>query len=104
MRSLLYLLCLIVPAYAALHAYRVNFDTRKVLVETRQVRRDNANLDTEIRKLKGTWAYLNRPDRLQELNDEYYDKLDLVPILPSQIYAMKTLPPSLHALPTKRVH
>ncbi|TBN37998.1 cell division protein FtsL [Paracoccus subflavus] len=79
MRPLTYLACTLVVMALAFWAYRENYRTQAVIGEMNQIQRDIARLREELGILRAEWAYLNRPERLRELVDLNFDRLQLVP-------------------------
>lgn len=80
MRSLTYLLGVLAVMGLAFWAYRENYATQASIGEMSQVRREIAALRDELGILRAEWAYLNRPDRLRELVDLNFERLQLVPL------------------------
>ncbi|WP_028725865.1 MULTISPECIES: cell division protein FtsL [Paracoccus] len=80
MRSLAYLAAVLVLMGLAFWAYRENYATQAAIGEMGQVQREIAGLREELGVLRAEWAYLNRPDRLSELVDLNFDRLQLVPL------------------------
>ena len=79
MRPLTYLACVLLVMGLAFWAYRENYRTQAALGEMSQVQRDIAQLREDLGVLRAEWAYLNRPDRLRELVDLNFDRLQLIP-------------------------
>ncbi len=84
MRSLLMLLTGIAVMALAFWAYRENYSTQAELGEVRDLRDEIGRLRESLGVLNAEWAYLNRPDRLRDLADVNFDRLQLLPLDPSQ--------------------
>ncbi|MFD1480970.1 cell division protein FtsL [Paracoccus nototheniae] len=85
MRSLTYLGCVLVVMGLAFWAYRENYATQAAMGEMSQVQREIAGLREELGVLRAEWAYLNRPDRLSQLVDLNFERLQLVPVERGQV-------------------
>lgn len=68
----------------AFWAYHQNYQTQAVLKETRVLQSDIGALRERLSVLRAEWAYLNRPDRLRDLADLNFDRLQLFPFSPEQ--------------------
>ncbi len=84
MRSLVYVAISVVVMGLAFWAYHQNYQTQAVLKETRAVQGDIAALRERLSVLRAEWAYLNRPDRLRDLAELNFDRLQLLPLAPEQ--------------------
>lgn len=84
MRSFLYILTAISIIALAFWAYRENYATQGALAETRALRLDIRAAHDRLAILKAEWAYLNRPDRLQDLAQINFARLGLLPLRPEQ--------------------
>lgn len=84
MRTFLYILTMLGVISLAFWAYRENYATQGALAETRELRRDIRQAHERLSMLKAEWAYLNRPDRLQDLAHINFDRLGLLPLRPEQ--------------------
>lgn len=79
MRSLTYLACVLLVMGLAFWAYRENYRTQAAIGEMSQLQREIAGLREDLGVLRAEWAYLNRPDRLRELVELNFDRLQLLP-------------------------
>jgi hypothetical protein len=79
MRPLTYLACALLVMGLAFWAYRENYRTQAALADMRQIQREIAGLREDLGVLRAEWAYLNRPERLRELVDLNFDRLQLIP-------------------------
>ncbi|APG46344.1 cell division protein FtsL [Phaeobacter porticola] len=84
MKSLLYVMASLAVLGLAFWAYRENYTTQQVLKETRGLQRQIGAVQVRLSVLRAEWAYLNRPDRLRELADLNFDRLNLLPLRPEQ--------------------
>ena len=80
MRSLLYLCTTLAVIALAAWAYRENHLTQQAMNERRALQIEIAALQEALRVQRAEWAWLNRPDRLRELVDVNFERLELVPI------------------------
>lgn len=79
MRPLMYLCCILVVMGLAFWAYRENYRTQASISEMSQIQREMAGLREDLGVLRAEWAYLNRPERLRELVDLNFERLQLIP-------------------------
>ena len=84
MRTLLYILSTLAVVGLAFWAYRENYATQQALKETERLHVDIRAAHARLAVLRAEWAYLNRPDRLRELADLNFDRLNLFPLRPDQ--------------------
>ena len=79
MRNFIYLATALSVMGLAFWAYRVNYETQDLQGELRALNREIASLHEGLSVLRAEWAYLNRPDRLRELVELNFDRLQLLP-------------------------
>lgn len=84
MRTLLYVVTAMVVIGLAFWAYRENYETQEALGEVEQLQGDIANARGRLGMLNAEWAYLNRPERLRELAELNFKRLELLPLAPEQ--------------------
>jgi hypothetical protein len=73
-------------------AYRENYATQASLKEVRQVRADIDATQARLDRLKAEWAYLNRPDRLRDLVELNFQRLELLPMRPESFATVDLIP------------
>lgn len=91
MRPLTYLAFTLTVMALAFWAYRENYRTQAALSEMRQVQGDIARLREDLSVLRAEWAYLNRPERLRELVNLNFDRLQLVPREGGQVVDLRNI-------------
>ena len=84
MRSLLYAMTALSVIGMAFWAYNENYATQEALDDIEDVRSDISIARARLAMLKAEWAYLNRPDRLMDLADLNYERLQLLPLQGNQ--------------------
>ena len=80
MRSLIYTLTFACLVGLAFWAYQENIKTKKVIAKTEQLQKDIGIARARLSILNAEWAYLNRPERLAELVDLNFGRLQLTPL------------------------
>jgi hypothetical protein len=88
MRGLFYILSALAVIGLASWAYRQNYTTQQALREVGALQREIAGLREALSVQRAEWAYLNRPERLAELAALNFDRLQLLPLDPSQFGAI----------------
>lgn len=84
MKGIAYVLTALVVFGLAFWAYRENYATQQVLKDARSLQRQIGDAQLKLSMLRAEWAYLNRPDRLEELAQLNFDRLGLLPLRPDQ--------------------
>jgi cell division protein FtsL len=80
MRGLLYLLAALGVIGLAIWAYNENHKTQQAMAEVRELHREIRSLREAIGVQRAEWAYLSRPERLQELAKMNFMRLRLIPL------------------------
>ena len=84
MRSLFFLVASLAVMGLAFWAYRENYQTQQSQRSVRALQNEIGALREALSVQRAEWAYLNRPERLEELADLNFDKLNLLPLDPGQ--------------------
>lgn len=84
MRGFLYAFCVVSVIALAFWAYRENHVTQQSMAEVRSLNREIASLQQALSVQRAEWAYLSRPERLQQLVDLNFDRLPLLPMMGDQ--------------------
>ena len=84
MKSVIYGLIAVIVLGLGFWAYQQNYTTQAVLKENARLQSDIAGFRERLTVLRAEWAYLNRPDRLRDLADLNFDRLQLFPLSPTQ--------------------
>ncbi|SEL08316.1 cell division protein FtsL [Jannaschia helgolandensis] len=103
MRILLYALSVSVVVILAFWAYGEGYETRATERDVARLERTIGARHQELSMLRAEWAYLNRPDRLQELAEMNFETLGLIPLAPDHFALADQVgypPPAPLALPT----
>ena len=80
MRSFIYTLTFACLVGLAFWAYQENIKTKNAIAHNEKLQKEIGISRARLSILKAEWAYLNRPDRLTELVDLNFDRLQLVPL------------------------
>ena len=80
MRYLFYSFFLCCLILSAAWAYRVNYETRDVAKNLKTLQVEIAKQEDKRIMLEGEWAYLNRPERLSWLSEQFFSTLYLMPM------------------------
>ncbi|TNC73722.1 cell division protein FtsL [Rubellimicrobium roseum] len=73
-------------------AYQENYATQASLREVRDLRGQIAAAQARLDRLEAEWAYLNRPDRLRDLAEINFQRLELLPLMPEAFAAVDEVP------------
>lgn len=73
-------------------AYHQSIQTQLALREVARLQLAISEEHERLSVLNAEWAYLNRPDRLRELADFNYDRLNLLPLAPEQFGTAAQIP------------
>lgn len=82
-----WLLCLIAAGAvigSGYWAYRENYATQAALDDVEDLQRRIGATEERLAVLRAEWAYLNRPDRLRDLAELNFERLELGPLRPDQ--------------------
>jgi len=73
-------------------AYHQTVQTQRAVQEVERLQRAIGAERERLSILRAEWAYLNRPDRLRELADINFERLQLLPLAPNQFGIAVQLP------------
>ena len=82
MRGLIYVLSTLAVMGLAYWAYHENYQTQRTLREVNFLQRQIGGAREQLAVLRAEWAYLNRPERLRDLAELNYQRLQLLPLTP----------------------
>ncbi len=82
MRSFLYVLAGLAVMALAFWSYQENYKTRDAISEVRSLHAQIGSNYERLGMLRAEWAYLNRPDRLSDLAELNFERLELLPLMP----------------------
>ena len=99
MRSLFFLAASLAVMGLAFWAYRENYQTQQSQRSVRALQNEIGALREALSVQRAEWAYLNRPERLEELADLNFDKLNLLPLDPGQFGEVPALAYPLPPVP-----
>lgn len=80
MRSLFYLMSVVAVMALAVWAYNENHRTQQAMAEAAELRREIRTLRQAIGVQRAEWAFLTRPERLSELAELNFARLQLLPM------------------------
>lgn len=92
MKLLVYIVIFTMVIAQGFWAYNENYATQAALNEAQALQREIASARARLGILNAEWAYLNRPERLQELVDMNFDRLQLLPLRPEQFGTVIEVP------------
>ncbi len=84
MRSVIYVLTALGVIGLAFWAYRENYATQAVLNDTDRLHSEIRVSHARLAILRAEWAFQNRPDRLRDLAELNFERLQLLPLHPDQ--------------------
>ena len=88
MRSLFIFLSAVAVIGLAFWAYRENYATQAVLNNTDRLHAETREAYARLAILRAEWAFQNRPDRLRDLAELNFERLQLLPLHPDQFGQM----------------
>ena len=83
MRTVLYLMAALVVMGLAFWSYQENYKTRDEISAVRKLHREIGAAHERVGMLQAEWAFQNRPDRLRDLAELNFERLGLLPLMPS---------------------
>lgn len=92
MRSFLTLCMILSVVGCGYWAYQENIKTQAALTRTEALQDDIGQARARLSILRAEWAYLNRPDRLQDLANLSYDRLGLLPLASTHFGTVEAVP------------
>ena len=84
MRTLLFILSALAVIGSGYWAYRENYQTQDELDRAQGLRAEITAARERLAILRAEWAYLNRPDRLRDLAELNFERLQLLALNPDQ--------------------
>ncbi len=82
MKAMFYVLAAFVVMGLGFWAYQENYKTQQAIKDVRGLHREIGAAHERLGILRAEWAYLNRPDRLNDLAELNFDRLGLLPLMP----------------------
>ena len=92
MRTIIYLICLCLVVGVAYWAYTENYTTQASSRRVQDLRIQISQEQEALSVLKAEWAYLTRPERLENLVDLNFDRLQLVPMAAQHYARLQDIP------------
>ena len=92
MRIFIYITCSALVLLVAYWAYTENYTTQISIRRVNELHQQVANEKETISILNAEWAYLNRPERLENLADLNFRQLNLVPLTAQHFAELETIP------------
>lgn len=80
MRGLLYIISMLSVMALAYWAYLENYRTKHAMDQVRGLQARIGETRESLTMLRAEWAYLNRPERLRELAEMNFERLQLMPM------------------------
>ena len=91
MRPFVYVCTILGLMGLAFWAYRENYATQRALRQLAALQSEIGDLREALSVQRAEWAYLNRPERLQDLVSLNFDRLPLLPMEPGQFQPVRRL-------------
>ena len=98
MRSFIYTITFASLIALAFWAYQENIKTQNAIAHTEKLQKEIGIAQARLSILKAEWAYINRPERLTELVDLNFARLQLMPLRASNFFIEKEQTKYLNAL------
>ena len=80
-------------------AYKENYATQEALRDVRALQGQIDATQARLDRLEAEWAYLNRPDRLRDLAELNFRRLELQPMRPEAFASVDEVPMPGAAVP-----
>lgn len=85
MRGFIYVMAFLGLLGLGAWAYSENYDMRAQERQIAELQAEIGAMRDEISTQRAEWAYLSRPERLRELVNLNFDRLELMPMEPAQL-------------------
>ncbi len=92
MRTFLSLMLALAVLGLGAWAYRENYATQSAIADAEALEARIGAARARLAVLRAEWAYLNRPDRLNDLAEINFDRLGLMPLQPEQFGLIDEIP------------
>ena len=92
MKGLIYAGLAVAVVASGFWAYRENYETQASLREVRALKGQIDTAQARLDRLDAEWAYLNRPDRLRDLVELNFRRLELLPMRPEVFAGVEEVP------------
>ena len=83
MRGLMLFLGAIMVMGLGFWSYQENYKTRDEISAVRKLHREIGAAHERVGMLQAEWAFQNRPDRMRDLAELNFERLGLLPLMPS---------------------